>query len=396
MHNYSKMRAPKRKLPGTITMKTTAIKGTSPTVSSSLLRVGAREGRLSLGGLYHQFAVSLLAGIHHSESLSCSAAKLISMAERAYSLRQFELVGLVSKALLEMPLSRQYENIGLFYEALSINRGGAAVGDNARPMFERVGEEGNSLYRAKGMLALGTMVKDGTALSYYKEVIRILSSESIFDPQTAVRTIKLTAVARAKEGDHEGALADLERLRPLVRAVAALEPADYYDHLNSLAVELGEVGRTEEAWRISQVVVASPFAVVYPEWRETLAEIESKTQRPSLSVVAVSHVPSEGRDSPGQLISWPGDSDRRVNAISPIARDSARIINLGDWKKKLEKKSNGNTQKKPSLERIRSMTLEEKQATITRYVYGDQVTDAMLDSILQVTLAPETAERDEV
>ncbi|HSO74941.1 MAG TPA: hypothetical protein VLU47_08885 [Blastocatellia bacterium] len=377
-------------------MKTTTNKSLFSTDSSSLLRCAARAARLGAGGLYHQVAVSLLKGIHHSESLSRTVTQLVLLAERAYALRQFEMVGAVSKALFELPLPRQHENIGLFYEALSINRGGTAVGNHARPIFERVWEEGNSLYRAKGMLALGTMAKDGTAPSYYKEVIRILSSESIFDPLTAVRTSRWTAVARAEEGDHEGALADLEKLGPLVRAAAAIEPSDYYDHLNSLAVELGEVGRIEEALRLSQVVVASPFAAVYPCWHETLDEIKSKTQRSSLSIVAVSQAPSGGTDSPGQIISWPGDSDRQGNSISPSAKDSARIINLGDWKKKLDKKSNGNTQKEPSVERIRSMTLEEKQATITRYVYGDQVTDEMLNSILQVTLAPGKAERDEV
>jgi hypothetical protein len=377
-------------------MKTTASKSFSLTDSSSLLKFGEREARLGVGGLYHQFAVSLLRGIHYNEGVSRAAAKLVSIAERAYAHRQFEVVGAVSKALFEMPLPRQCQNIPLFYEALSINRGGIGISDQARPIFERVCEDGNSLYRAKGMLALGTMAKDGTALSYYKEVMRILSSESIFDPLTAVRTSKLVAVARAEEGDHKGAVADLEKLEPLVRAAAAIEPGDYYDHLNSLAVELGEVGRIEDALRISQVVVASPLAAVYPEWHETLDEIESKTQRSSLSVVAVSQAPTGETDSTGQLISWPGESHRGVDPISPSAKDSARIINLGDWKKKLEKKSNGNTQKGPAVERIRSMTLEEKQATITRYVYGDEVTDEMLNSILQVTLAPGKAERDEV
>lgn len=351
---------------------------------------------MRLGRLYQQFTVSLLRAIHHNEKVSSSAAKLVSVAERAYSLRQFEVVGSVGQALLEMSLPRPYQSIGLFYEGLSINRGGSAVGDQARPIFERVGDEGNSLYRAKGILALGTMVKDATALSYYNEVIRILSRESIFDPLTALRTSRMTAVARAKEGDHKGALADLEKLLPLARTAISLEPVVYYDHLNSLAVEMGEVGRIEEARRVSQVVVASPFAVVYPEWRETLDEIESKMLRPSRTVVAVSTVPSDRRDCPGQLISWPGDSEHPDSWTSPCEKNPARIINLHDWKKKLDKKSNGNTQKKPSLERIRSMTLEEKQATITRFVYADHVTDEMLDSILQVTLASETAERDEV
>lgn len=384
---------------GTVNMQTTARNNLFPTDFSSSFRFAEREKQLSFGGLYHEFALSLLKGLHTNEVVSRLAANLLGIAEHAYALRQFDVVDSVSHALLKAPLPSRYQNIGLFYKALSMNRGGRGNPDRARAIFERVGDEGTPLYRAKAMLALGTSsarTDDRTALSFYREAVRILSCENIFDPLTTVYVSQMTAIARAKDGDHVGAVADLERLLPFARATVPLQPFVYHNHLNSLAFELGEVGRLEEARSVSQAVVASPFALVYPEWRATLDDIESKTNRRLRSVVAVSQVPSEGRDSPGQLISWPGDSERRGNSTSPCANNSARIVNLHDWKKKLEKKSNGNTQKRPSLEQIRSMTLEEKQATITRYVYGDQVTDEMLDSILQVTLAPETAERDEV
>ncbi|MFY9607055.1 MAG: hypothetical protein WAU45_00400 [Blastocatellia bacterium] len=349
--------------------------------------------------MYHEFARSLLKGIYANEAGSRLADNLLGIAENAYALRQFDVVEAVSQLLLNTPLPRRYQNVGLFYKALSMNRGGRGDPARARSIFERVGDEATPLYRAKAMLALGTSsarTDDRTSLSFYREAVRILSCGNIFDPLTTVRVSQMTAIARAKDGDHQGAVADLERLLPLARATVNLQPAVYHNHLNSLAFELGEVGRIEEARSISQAIVASPFALVYPEWRETLDEVESKTNRPSRSVVAVCQVPSEGRDFPGQLISWPGDRDRQVNSTSPYANNLARIVNLHDWKKKLEKKSNGNTQKRASLEQIRSMSLEEKQATITRYVYGDQVTDEVLDSILQVALAPETAERDEV
>ena len=118
--------------------------------------------------------------------------------------------------------------------------------------------------------------------------------------------------------------------------------------------------------------------------------------RPSRSVVPVSQIASEERDSPTQIVSWLGGPTRESDSAPRRSTSSARIINLHDWKKKLDKKSNGNTQKKPSLEQIRAMTLEEKQATITRCVYADEVTEEMLDSILQVTLGSETGERDKV
>jgi hypothetical protein len=376
-------------------MKTTATKSLLPTDSSLSLKFAVREARFSSGGLYHHLAVSLFKGIHNSESVCHWAAKLVSIAERAYALRQYYMVGFVGQALLDAPLPRQYQSIGLFYQGLGINRGGGGDSDQAKPIFERVADEGLSLYRAKAMLALGTRatrVEDRTAFSLYNEAIRILSCESIFDPMTVLRAGRMTAVARAKDGDHPGALADLEKLLPLARAAGALQPAVYYDHLNSLGVELGEAGRIEEATRVSEVVVASPFISVYPEWRETLQEIDFKSRRASRSTVTVSRVQSEGRDSPGQLISWPGE--RQIDSNPLRAKNSARIINLHDWKK-LAMKSTGNIQEKLTPEQIKSMTLTEKQARIARYIYDDQVSEDMLDSILAITARAQTGERNE-
>lgn len=45
---------------------------------------------------------------------------------------------------------------------------------------------------------------------------------------------------------------------------------------NSLAVELFAVWRLEEAKNVSQIVLASPFASPYPEYRETREEIALK------------------------------------------------------------------------------------------------------------------------
>ncbi|HYP25073.1 MAG TPA: hypothetical protein VE262_00005, partial [Blastocatellia bacterium] len=52
--------------------------------------------------------------------------------------------------------------------------------------------------------------------------------------------------------------------------------------LNSYAVELSEVGRSEEAKNISTLVCSSPFAPYDPEWRKTLSEINQKMPRRSV------------------------------------------------------------------------------------------------------------------
>ena len=70
------------------------------------------------------------------------------------------------------------------------------------------------------------------------------------------------------------------------------QPHVYYDYMNSLAVELCEVGKLEDAKNVSQIVLASPFAPAYPEWRETSDEIALRGWRPSRSTVAVTQIPA--------------------------------------------------------------------------------------------------------
>lgn len=75
-------------------------------------------------------------------------------------------------------------------------------------------------------------------------------------------SIRWNEKARAKK--------ELEQLYPLARFAP---PNIYFDYINSLAVQFGEVGRLEEARNVSASVVAFPFAPHYPETIELLAII---------------------------------------------------------------------------------------------------------------------------
>ena len=74
----------------------------------------------------------------------------------------------------------------------------------------------------------------------------------------------------------------------MARTIGRHYPAFYYDYLNSLAVELGEVGRIEEARNVCRITLASPLAAAYPNWLETSNEIEAKRAAATSSFVAVS------------------------------------------------------------------------------------------------------------
>ena len=83
---------------------------------------------------------------------------------------------------------------------------------------------------------------------------------------------------------------------PLAHLIGKRGHPSYFAFLNSYALELSEGGRNEEARQVGSVVAASPFVSRYPEWQETLAEIESKRKRRSFIAVASGHKPKPIRD----------------------------------------------------------------------------------------------------
>ena len=97
----------------------------------------------------------------------------------------------------------------------------------------------------------------------------------------------MVGVLNSEDGNDWYTLANLKRMFPMVRSIASRRSYLFYDHLNSLAVELMAVGCLEEAANASSRALASPYAAAYPEWQETGRDISLKMRRPSRSVVAV-------------------------------------------------------------------------------------------------------------
>jgi hypothetical protein len=102
----------------------------------------------------------------------------------------------------------------------------------------------------------------------------------------------LLAVLRSRKGDHNGALTDLQRLWPAIHYLSRAYPVLYYDYLNSLAVELAEVGSIAEARAAISIPLSSSLASAYPNWTETQREIEEAAargpqRRPSALVVGL-------------------------------------------------------------------------------------------------------------
>ncbi|MGA9773058.1 MAG: hypothetical protein WBV94_28765 [Blastocatellia bacterium] len=132
-------------------------------------------------------------------------------------------------------------------------------------------------FRANGqLLDAGKLLREASTLSSkYKDIV------------TMYQIQKELAVIFSLNGDHNGALEVLESAMPLAKAILKSRPAYYFDYLNSRAVELGDLGRLEEAWGLCRIALASPFSGRYISWHETRVELnEKRGHHASRSVVA--------------------------------------------------------------------------------------------------------------
>ena len=360
--------------------------------SSSLQRLAEPRRRVSLAELYQGIAQTLTTGFQTERILKDLATRFAAIADHAYLHREFDVVGHVGQILSELPAD-PIKVVGQHYQALSLRKGGLGDSVLAATLLQQVADSAPLLYRARAMLALGAVSHDAgddrTAMSFYREVARLETHNHVFDPMTSYTASRMTAVIRSMQGDHHGAVADLERMFPLAQMASSRQSYAYYDYMNTLAVELGEVGRLEQARHASEIAIASPFAPAYPEWRETFDEIEAKQQRASRSVVGIRLSMSESRSTAQSVngtqrdnllrlpVAEPSVSGRLPNRHATVPK--SRVVDLHEWKATFRASTS------PLRENLSSeqMTTGEKLIRLMDLISQDETDDETIDRILE-------------
>jgi hypothetical protein len=263
-------------------------------------------------GFYQQLFRSL-SGFHQL------GQKLIKEIEVAQAFRQISRVDEIGSVLSGLPI-KEHQLIGQYYQGMCIQH----IGENAKDVFEMVADQ-SLTYKTRALMSLAGI--EGRKGKYDEELRYIAEAyKTTNNPTLIVELSRGTAMVRANEGDHKQAVKEFERTFPLIKSI---KPVSYYQYLNSFAVELAEVGRLEEASNICDVLLASPYAFAYPEWRETAEEIRLKLYR-SRSVVSVSQV------IPQNVVSLP---ERSV--VSEPVKQPGKLLHYTDWIKKMVKEPNG-------------------------------------------------------
>lgn len=222
----------------------------------------------------------LLIGVASYEDLG---SRIIQQIKAAHAFRQIEQVKELASILINIPI-REHQLIAQYYLIWCKCR----EYEYPAETLERIIEQSQT-YKTKALFSRAAIeVYQGNldhAAYFYNEALK--TSPTISEYIDLSRSI---AGLKSLEGFHQSALRDLENLVPLIRHA---EPRLHYDFLNSYAVELGEVGRTDEAENVSRLTVASPFAPYYPEWQSTYSEIRSSHKRRSTITVSRPQIQQE-------------------------------------------------------------------------------------------------------
>jgi len=361
---------------------------------SSLKRFVDSRGRIDDSGFYQGIAPALIRAAHQEQLSLEVGERLVQVVEHAHAFRDMVTLERVSRALVNLPLPQPYKSIGQYYQALCIHRFGHGDIEPAARLLEQVVESAPQTYRARAMQSLGThSCRRGdyqTALSLYRETSRFASRYDLYDPYATVGTQKMVAVLIGMDGNHPDAVELLETLFPLAHTVRSTQPHLYYDYLNSLAVELCEVGRLEEARNISQIVLASPFAPAYPEWSETNDEIARRSRRASRSVVAftgwISEAESATTPDAGNLVRLVASqrSASPPDSAATRATQRASVVNLLEWKNEVTERKTTFKNRQTRLKELKKLPTEDKIAEIWGRLGDEDVDDDLLCEALLI------------
>jgi hypothetical protein len=255
--------------------------------SASSDNIADRSACIAQGEFYHSGFIS----IRRLSQIACAGAQsdiLIRAAEGAAQVRQWDRLEAIGELLLSTGTTGEHWYSGAYYLALVAYLKGRNL--QARSAFAWLADAATPGCRAKAMLSLSaTFYKSGDHLTFFdvaSEAIRFTEKMERFDPRLQITALRNLGLYSSTIGDHAGALLTLEKLFPIVRSVSSIDPCTFYQYLNSYAVELGATGRLEEADNVSKIVLASPYAPVFPEWRETANDIALKTPSSERSFVS--------------------------------------------------------------------------------------------------------------
>ena len=212
---------------------------------------------------------------------------LASIERLAFAYRQWDELRNVGNILIDSPLPDPFKAIGFYYLGHTVNPRNCGDKQKAHDLLTLATEHAPGPYQVRAILSLAAQEYFAGNKEYALELNlkAAIASARSQDLHGIIASHKPIAFHYGIEGDSRRALEELESIWPMVRAVQCTDPVIYFDYLNTIAVELSELGRIDQARSASSIALNSPFAVAYPEWHETAREIEQLESAPVIIVV---------------------------------------------------------------------------------------------------------------
>jgi tetratricopeptide (TPR) repeat protein len=208
--------------------------------------------------------------------------QLIQAAERCYCLKDTKGQYEFGSILKNFP--PPFNLIGDYYQAFPLYKQGEK--DAAIEKLTTVREQGNPYYQAKSLLTFGAIHQvEGNIDEAMK--VRLAASKSEILSITLDAAIGIAALFGG-QGKHDKAVEYLESVLPHASKLGDV-PLQF-DLRNSYATELAEIGKTEDAQKVIEPVIYSPYTRYYPNWPETAREIQEKSSRKTMMILNRSNV----------------------------------------------------------------------------------------------------------
>lgn len=248
---------------------------TSAKQANSLLMINS-SSKMMLGLLSR--------GIAHTadsrQALLLLAHKLVSVAETAYSCRDFIAIKEATDLLIALPIA-QAQRAGLWYQAVIDVQNGQNAQAVAILQNLMTDPQAPPRYRGRAFQSLGAFhLSSGNrelARQMFLESVRYIRKESPGDALVLADAVILHGLVRSDEGDIPQALKELASIESLVDKIRNPHLTVFYN--NNVAVDLQELGRLEEAAYYSRKACSSPVAYAYRGCQETAEEIRQQIAR---------------------------------------------------------------------------------------------------------------------
>jgi hypothetical protein len=207
---------------------------------------------------------------------------LSSEARQAYLIRDYARQKIIGEKLMEA--SSHSEEMGRYFLVLAMKRQSKESHELARKELGFLIE--CPIVQASAMIAYaGAGICLNDSYRFTEKLLMNASAQSLKsgDVINFIQAQSMYSALLSNNSDHRESLRILRGLQPIIEKLGSLYEVVISDFNNSVAYELAQLGKHEEAKGFINISLNSPHLAAYPEWLETAREVYGSCRLKTLS-----------------------------------------------------------------------------------------------------------------